>query len=148
MEISPQTLTKYSLFAGMKEDAIKFLMQYMELVQFKEGEKIFSEGDHGSEICFIVTGKVQVVKSGAILAELQEGQQFGEMYVIDIMPRSADVIGSKSGSLLKINHRDLCRLSLEDKESFILLLLNCGRDISRRLRRMNELFVQEKTKGV
>ena len=148
MEISPQTLTKYSLFAGIEEDAIRFLMQDMELVHFKQGEKIFSEGDHGSEICFIVSGKVQVAKSGAILAELQEGEQFGEMYVIDIMPRSADVIGSESGSFLKINHRDLCRLSLKDKESFILLLLNCGRDISRRLRRMNELFVREKTKGV
>ena len=148
MEISPQTLAKYSLFAGIKEDVIEFLLQHMKVIHFTKGEKLFREGGHGTEICFLVSGKVQVVKSGVVLAELEEGEQFGEMYVIDMLPRSADVIGSESGSFINLDHRELFGLREMDQESFILLLLNCGRDISRRLRKMNELYVQKQTKDV
>jgi len=142
MEISPQTLATYSLFAGIKEDVIEYLMQHMEVIDFKKGEMLFRDGDHGSEICFLLSGKVQVVKSGVVLAELQQGEQFGEMYMIDMLSRSADVIGSESGRFINLNHRELLDFRQKDQESFILFLLNCGRDISRRLRRMNELYVQ------
>jgi CRP/FNR family cyclic AMP-dependent transcriptional regulator len=142
MEISPQSLSKYSLFGGVKEDALNFLLQYMKQVEFVQGEKLFSEGDHTNDICFIVSGKVKVSKEGVMLAELGEGEQFGEMFVIDIMPRSADIIGLENGSYLKLNHKDLYRLSIDDRESFILLLLNCSRDISRKLRKLNEKYVE------
>ena len=142
MKLSARALSNYSLFGGISEESINFLLQYMGLINFKAGEKIFAEGDPGSEICFIMQGKVRVEKSGIALAELGEGEQFGEMYVIDIMPRSADVIGVENGALIKISHRNLHRLSQHDGEAFTLLLLNCSREISRRLRRMNDLYIQ------
>lgn len=142
MGISARGLGNYSLFGGIKEEAINYLLQYMGLINFRKGETLFAEGDQGDEICFIVQGRVKVAKSGVVLAELGKGEQFGEMYVIDIMPRSADVIGIEDGSLIKISHRNLRRLSQKDHESFQMLLMNCSREISRRLRKMNELYVQ------
>jgi CRP-like cAMP-binding protein len=144
MKLSARSLSQYSLFGGLPEAAIDYLLQYMGQVNFRAGEKIFSEGDTGDEICFIVKGKVQVEKSGVVLAEMGEGEQFGEMYVIDIMPRSADVVGLESGSLIRISHRNLGRLRQKDPEAFTMLLLNCSRDISRRLRRLNDRFVEQR----
>jgi len=142
MNLSARVLRQYSLFSDIDEGAINFLLQYMGQVNFREGETIFAEGDPGDEICFIVQGRVKVEKSGTVLAELGEGQQVGGMFVIDVMPRSADVIGLESGSLIRISHRNLHRLRQKDPDAFTTLLLNCSRDISRRLRKMNERFAE------
>jgi len=145
MNLSARSLQQYSLFGGVSEAAIDDLLQYMGQVNFRAGETIFAEGDQGAEICFILQGRVRVEKAGVVLAELGRGDQFGEMFLMDPTPRSADVVGVESGSLVRISHRNLHRMSRKDPQAFQMLLMNCSREIGRRLRRMNERFVESRS---
>lgn len=53
---------------------------------------IFSEGDAGAEVFFILQGRVQVeLASGQVLCELGPGDIFGEMALFNQAPRSASV---------------------------------------------------------
>tara|TARA_B100001093_G_scaffold507961_1_gene569317 strand:+ start:1354 stop:2139 length:786 start_codon:yes stop_codon:yes gene_type:complete len=65
----------------------------MEQLRLNPGSVIFSEGDASAEAYRIVSGKVQITiatKSGPrILSQLSNGEFFGELGMVDALPRSA-----------------------------------------------------------
>ena len=65
----------------------------MKKIRFKSGQVIFKEGDRSLEAYRILTGKVQITIQGEakpiILAQLRDGDIFGEMGMVDERPRSA-----------------------------------------------------------
>jgi CRP-like cAMP-binding protein len=62
---------------------------------YKDGDIILEEGSHGREMYIIQSGKVVVSKGSAhgerVVAELCEGEVFGELSILDERPRSATV---------------------------------------------------------
>ena len=88
------------------------------LTHFKAGHVLFHEGDHGEEMYIVQTGRVAIkkkVKGGeTVLATMEKGDFFGEMAVLERLPRSAsaevqedaDVIvisGETFGDMIKAN---------------------------------------------
>ncbi len=65
----------------------------MRLTRFQAGEVIFKEGDQSLEAYRIIHGKVQISIQGdtkpVILAQLRDGDIFGEMGMVDERPRTA-----------------------------------------------------------
>ncbi|MFZ9919980.1 MAG: cyclic nucleotide-binding domain-containing protein [Terrimicrobiaceae bacterium] len=65
----------------------------MKKIRFKSGQVIFKEGDRSLEAYRILAGKVQITIAGEskpiILAQLGDGDIFGEMGMVDERPRSA-----------------------------------------------------------
>lgn len=65
----------------------------MKLVRFEAGEVVFHEGEKSQEAYRILTGRVEITIQGRakpiILAQLSEGDIFGEMAMVDERPRSA-----------------------------------------------------------
>jgi CRP-like cAMP-binding protein len=142
MLVNGEQLQNYSLFGGLGTEVINTLVSLIRKVEFDAGELIFAAGSDGDEVCFILEGEVSIVTDGLEVARLSEGEQFGEMHLIDIMPRSADVFGVRPGSFLALHHRDMFRLRKIDSNAYVFLLMNCSRDISRRLRIMNRKYVE------
>jgi NADH dehydrogenase len=56
---------------------------------FEKGETIFSNGDVGDKVYFIVKGEVTVERNGATLATLRDGEVFGEAALLTKQPRNA-----------------------------------------------------------
>ena len=104
---------------------------------------IITEGTHNDRICFILEGRVAVVKGGVILAEFDEGAFFGEMEVLDIMPAEASIKAITDTRVMSLSGAALREIYNSDIKTFALILMNLARDISRRLRRMNSLAMQE-----
>lgn len=75
--------------------------------EFPKGTLLFHEGDPGREMFIIQKGRVQVrkrVDSGEkVLAELGEGEFFGEMALLEGMNRSATVEVVANSKILVIN---------------------------------------------
>lgn len=65
----------------------------MRIARFDAGEVIFKEGDQSLEAYRILKGKVQITIRGeskpVVLAQLGEGDIFGEMGMVDERPRTA-----------------------------------------------------------
>jgi len=87
--------------AGDKNPFAKFL------THFKKGAVLFLEGDQGEEMYIIQSGRVAIKKkvqnSDTVLAVLEKGDFFGEMAVLERMPRSATAEVVEDGDLIVIN---------------------------------------------
>jgi NADH dehydrogenase len=77
----PRDITQLQLF---HEEAV-------HREHFEAGETVFAIGDFGDKVYFIVKGEAQVEREGTILAELKNGDVFGEVALISNHPRGATV---------------------------------------------------------
>ena len=77
------------------------------LTHFDTGQVLFHEGDEGDDMYIIQSGRVAIkkkVKDGdAILAVLEKGDFFGEMAILERMPRSATAEVVEDGDLIRIS---------------------------------------------
>ena len=77
------------------------------LTHFKTGHVLFNEGDDGEEMYIVQSGKVAIKKKlregVATLAVLEKGDFFGEMAILERMPRSASAEVIEEGDLIVIS---------------------------------------------
>src|SRR5712671_853504 len=77
------------------------------LNHFKKGTVLFSEGDEGEEMYIIQSGKVAIKKrvphGDTTLAVLEKGDFFGEMAILERLPRSASAEVVEEGDLIVIS---------------------------------------------
>jgi CRP-like cAMP-binding protein len=139
--IEPSTLQKYSLFGGLLEDQIERILPLMDQAAYEPGDDIIVEGELNDRIRFILEGRVAVVKGGIVLSEFGPGDFFGEMEVLDVMPSAATIKALSTVQVISISNRSLREVYKLDIKSFSLIIMNLARDLSRRLRRMDERAV-------
>ncbi len=107
----------------------------MHLVNFRAGDKIISEGEEGDTAYLITVGKVEVTVGDRCVVELEAGEVFGEMSLIDAGPRSASVKALSDAVCVVTTYEDLAK-SLEENPTWALQFM---KTFARRLRHMNEL---------
>ncbi|MBW1803809.1 MAG: cyclic nucleotide-binding domain-containing protein, partial [Deltaproteobacteria bacterium] len=90
-----RALSKIKLLQVLPADEVAQLIPHVKTVRFPAGETIFRQGDMASELYFIVEGCVQVIRGleadTKLIAELGEGDTFGEIALISDQPRTATV---------------------------------------------------------
>jgi CRP-like cAMP-binding protein len=131
-------LQKYSLFGGLLEDQIERIKPLMEPESYEPGDDIIVEGERNDRIRFLLEGKVAVVKRGVVLSEFGEGDTFGEMEVLDVMPSAATIKALSHVKVVSISNKSLREIYRIDVKSFSLMIMNLARDLSRRLRKMDD----------
>jgi len=104
------------------------------LRRFREGERIFVEGDDGDDMYVVRSGQVAIISAGTVLETVNPNETFGEVSLIDGDPRGATAIARADTEVAVIDEQAF-RYLVERNPSFALDLL---RRMSRRLRRMNE----------
>lgn len=103
---------------------------------FKAGDTIFKKGDPGETMFAIASGEVDIVLDGKVVDQLDTGDLFGEMALIDNQPRSADAIAKSDCSIVIIDEQQF--LAMTDRSS--RFALQVMRVVATRLRdRMADL---------
>ncbi len=123
-------LRTVDLFAGLTDAELEDVAHVAGEIDFEPGAFIARQGQIETGFFLILRGRVRVVRSGEELAQLGPGEWFGELTVIDQMPRSASVIAMEPTTCLALASWDLLRL-IETEPSIATALL---RELSRRLR--------------
>lgn len=100
-------LINIPLFDAITADELRLMVPYMNYVEAKAGEVIFSEGDRGDYICFVAEGRLEVLKNNehgekVVISTLSKGRSIGEMAVVDDYPRSATVRARTSSVLVTL----------------------------------------------
>jgi CRP-like cAMP-binding protein len=95
----------------------------------------------------LLSGEMEVLKRSkrdveARVAILGPNDWFGEMSILDVMPRSATVRAIAPSRLLRVTAHDLDALYRRDLKSYTLLVLNIAREMSRRLRVADSLLAE------
>jgi CRP-like cAMP-binding protein len=69
------------------------------------GTVVIAEGERGDQYYVIVSGHVGVSKDGAIINHLGPGSGFGEIALVQDIPRTATVVALDDVALLAIDRR-------------------------------------------
>ena len=106
-------------------------------VSCKKGDLIFAEGDLGNEMYILHSGKVRIFKNidgfDQTLTVLEKGDFFGEMSILEGMPRSAAAEAEEDCELIKINSANFVAMIKSNVEIAIRIM----RKLSLRLREAN-----------
>ena len=100
-------------------------------ISLDTGEVLFETGEVGDSMFVIVSGAVEVVRGGAVIARLGEGECVGEMAALDWEPRSATMRASQATHLVRLERNDLMDLLTDYPE----LVRSLSRVLVERLRR-------------
>jgi len=132
-------LKSVSLFSRLNEKDIEVISRIIYINTYARGEVVFQEGEKGDSLYIVLKGQVKVClydEDGReyILAAIGRDGFFGELALIDELPRSANVITLESSELLIIRRHEFTRLLMENPTITIAIL----RVLSRRLREADE----------
>ena len=122
------------LFKGIDAEGLAKLAEHATPVDFPTGHVIARQGEIGTGFFVIVSGSVRVVRDGAVVARLGPGEFFGELSVLDRMPRNATVAAEEATSCLALAAWDFEKILLEEPALTLAIL----RGVAQRLREVTE----------
>lgn len=139
-------LRDIGLFGGLGEDVLAFVAG-LGVSEITPGTVVFKEGDSGREMYVILDGEIEVLRRSkrgheTRVAILGPNDWFGEMSILDVLPRSATTRVLAPSRLLRLTSHDLDGLYRRDLKAYSLLVLNIAREMSRRLRVADGLLAE------
>ncbi|MBU0934097.1 MAG: cyclic nucleotide-binding domain-containing protein [Spirochaetes bacterium] len=137
--IEASSLQNYSLFGGLLTEQIEKILPLISYLSYDSDSLIMQEGQRNDSIYFILQGKVEVSKAGHHIVDLPEGQAFGEMELLDVMPSAATIRALEPVRLAVISNTSLHKIYCLDLCVFSIMIMNLARDLSRRLRHMDDV---------
>jgi uncharacterized membrane protein len=144
-----EALRSVPLFASLDDDAARELRSLLSDKRVPQNTRLFRQGDKGDAMYLIESGRVRISirdeeDQEVILAELAQGDFFGEMSIIDGRQRSADA--------KVIDDAQLAILSREAFLSFVRnnsdVALEMLSALTDRLRRTDELLRSRVSRNV
>ena len=116
-------------------------------INFQKGQQILVDGDRGEEMYIIAHGTVEISKlidgERVPLNKFARGDFFGEMSLLEGVPRSADAFALEDTELLSISAGGLL-LKIRRDPTFALEMLQ---SLSAKLRLSTEKYSEEYAKG-
>lgn len=137
------TIQHVPLFHNLPPQFLRHLAQVAICRRFRAGDVLCSKGEGGSVLFILLRGQVMVVGVSdegkeVILNLLKPGDIFGELSLIDGLPRSADVIALTDGEVLLIRRPDFIALM----ERMPHLIWQIMRMMAKRIRELDELVMR------
>ena len=112
------------LLTGLSNDLLERLSKLAKAVTFLPGDLVIGEGEKGDSLYIITHGLVSVYKAGhedEPIAQLRDGDFFGEMALLETQVRTANVKAVKPTTLLRLSRKDV--LSMAENEHELKLRL-------------------------
>jgi CRP/FNR family cyclic AMP-dependent transcriptional regulator len=136
-------MSDFPLFQSLMPDECDIVEKKMAALELKRGTVVYKEGEHGKSMCFVVDGKVDVIKKDAkgaecVVASLGKGQSVGEMALIDGMIRSATIRASTEATIVVLKRDSFEQLLQEHPVIGIKILKELARSLSASLRRSSD----------
>lgn len=140
-EMSLEALRSVPLFASLSDDAAKELRDLLTVNDVAGNTQVFHKGDTGNAMYLIERGKVRISitdedRQQITLAEIAQGDFFGEMSLIDGRQRSADATVIEDARFAVLSRPDFLSF-VRSNPDVALGMLSA---LSDRLRRTDELL--------
>ncbi len=136
-----EALRSVPLFASLDDTAARQLRSLLLVRNVSSDTAIFRTGDSGDSLCLIESGRVRISMTDddgkrVVLAELAEGDFFGEIALIDGKPRSADATAIEEARLAVLSREDFLGFVRSNPDVAMEMISA----VSHRLRRTDDLL--------
>src|SRR4051794_9400586 len=101
-----QLLSNVALFSACTDRELDRLARHAEIVDFRAGDVLMTEGEAGHEFYAIIDGEVGVTSGGETLAKLGSGTYVGEQALLDPGPRTATVTALRDTQAVLLSSRE------------------------------------------
>ena len=133
------------MLQGLSDQELGKLAGFCEMREMAEGTTVFIENMPGESLFLVKKGTIRVSRMFAegdeqTLVVLGPEDIFGEMAVIDGLPRSATARVAENAELISLNRKSLEQLCRDDASLALKLVKNIVRVFSKRVREVNEEY--------
>lgn len=140
-------LKRVFFFRNLSEKELHHVLQACNEEIYEPGDIIFSEGSSADRFFILMEGRVEVWKDyfekrPDLLGQHNPGHFFGEMALLDGLPRSATVVAKDRVSVLFLYRDDFRNLVVEHSA----IALSVMTSLSYLIRSTNEVFVDDMRK--
>lgn len=144
MDKATRFLRHAYFFQDLPDHVVQAIAQVCHPREHQAGEIVFQEGQQGDCLFIVLAGQVQVWKNhgsphASLLSEYGPGRLFGEMALVDRLPRSATALTTRPSELLLLTRQDFHGLVGRYPE----LAMSIMRSLSAIVRESNDSFVAD-----
>jgi len=141
MSAHSEALKNVDLFNNVSEEELTRLSSIMSEQDVRKDGIVVSRDEVGNSMFLILKGRMKVVIQGdngreVILTILKAGEFFGEMALLDELPRSASGVAAEDAKLLVLHRAQFAEHIAKSPTT----ALNVMSELSRRLRRADEII--------
>ena len=142
--MNTEELKSIAVLQTLDNDALARLAAALEEKDYADGRIVFTEGDPGDSMYFIVQGRIRIEKRsqtagapGKTLAVLEAGDYFGEMALFDQKPRSASAAAEGTARILRLSKAAFDQIQQRSSVAGMSVLFGMIRTSSERIRRLS-----------
>ncbi len=110
LQLKRELLAKMRLFRPLSDRELLRVLQVTDVMSYSDGAFVMKQGDTGEELFIVLSGQVDILRGGAVIATLDAGAHVGEMALVRNQPRSASVRAKGPAELMVIRRRDFFEL--------------------------------------
>lgn len=130
-------IRRLPLFRHLSYKETVSVLAIAEARTMSPNSEVVKEGTPGDQMYVLSSGQVSVERNGAVIAHLGAGGFFGEMSLVDDMPRSATVRTMEPTELLVLEKKDMLALMQRDPVLGLKIAFCLAQALSSRLRDTN-----------
>jgi serine/threonine protein phosphatase PrpC len=130
-----EVLKGLSLFKYLTYTELVRVMNLAETRELEAQQVLFDAGDPGDALFVVLRGAVRLHKGDAVISRLGKGEHFGEMALVDRVPRSLSATAEETTRLLSIRRKDFYELIKKEPGLSVKLLWSFVQVLTDRLRK-------------
>lgn len=124
---SVEVLRSFDIFSSLSRDELALLYSFMTVEEYCRGHILFNEGDTGKIMYIVLSGSVSIsvnTPNGGELeiAEISEGNFFGEMSIFDSASRSATCSAKCDTKVLSLKAEDFYQFINDKPQAGIAIM--------------------------
>ena len=98
-----EILKQNFLLSSLSEKDFEFVINAMEIVNYKQNETVIKEGDEGNNFYVVQSGILECYKNNKIVKVYEKNDSFGELALLYYTPRQATIIAKTDSVLLSLD---------------------------------------------
>lgn len=146
-------LSRVSLFGELSSDALRAVETQCVWRRYASGEQVFDRESDTLEVYFVIEGAVRILNNSGddrevALADVLEGNYFGELAAIDGMKRSARVVATRDSLLASLDGPSFLGLMRDHPEIALKVLERLTRIVRNLDARVTQLSTQSEQQRI
>ncbi len=139
-------LSKISIWGGLTNDQQDKIYKLLIVGSFRKVEYIFHKGHQPTHVYIVKNGRVDLIasKQGVTIQKesVKSGGSFGIAALMAMQPHMVTAVATENSEIMALSRQAILEIRYENIELFALLMINIAREISRRLKLTDDIFLR------